>query len=251
MIAKTEIEIAIPALVATIKAHLAKGAQSKEKSAQHFLSAGLHLKELKARKPSETPWPEYVRETFGLGRERADELIRISDGTTTVEKTRAIKAASMRKTRAKSLPRGTGAPSEIADAAPATIDRVSEDDNRAHAVTSRQAAVLEQADRAQATSDAAKAKPGDPALGQLVNVVYQIERISIGEQISDTERIDVIDQVGEAVDLLNEIAIAVAISGGAKLGKLAPMTRLQPALEFLKTAVARIEAAMAPKGNAA
>jgi hypothetical protein len=41
------------ALVATIKAHLAKGDQ-------HYISAGLHLKELTARKPSEAPWPEYV-----------------------------------------------------------------------------------------------------------------------------------------------------------------------------------------------
>jgi hypothetical protein len=64
-----EIEIAIPALVATIKAHLAKGAQSLEKSEQHYVTAGLRLKELKARKPSETPWPEYVRKTF----RRADD----------------------------------------------------------------------------------------------------------------------------------------------------------------------------------
>jgi hypothetical protein len=84
-----EIEIAIPALVATIKAHLAKGAQSHEKSEQHYVTAGLRLKELKARKPSETPWPEYLRETFNLGRARADELIRIADGRTSVEQVRA------------------------------------------------------------------------------------------------------------------------------------------------------------------
>jgi hypothetical protein len=46
-------KIATPAIVATIKAHLAKGDQ-------HYISAGLHLKELTARKPSEAPWPEYV-----------------------------------------------------------------------------------------------------------------------------------------------------------------------------------------------
>jgi hypothetical protein len=97
--ATTQIET--PALVATIKTHLAKAAQSAEKSEQHFRSAGQHLKELKARKPSETPWPEYVRETFDLGRSRADELIQIADGRTTVEKTRADKAASTANSKAK------------------------------------------------------------------------------------------------------------------------------------------------------
>jgi hypothetical protein len=77
-------ELAIPTLVNTIKAHLAKAAQAADKAEQHYITAGLRLKELKLRKPSATPWPEYVRETFGLGQQRADELIRIADGRTTV-----------------------------------------------------------------------------------------------------------------------------------------------------------------------
>lgn len=74
-------ELAIPTLVNTIKAHLAKAAQAADKAEQHYITAGLRLKELKLRKPSATPWPEYVRETFGLGQQRADELIRIADET--------------------------------------------------------------------------------------------------------------------------------------------------------------------------
>jgi hypothetical protein len=77
------IAIPIPQLVATIKAHLAKADHSAEKSGQHFVSAGLHLAELKARYKAEVKasksytWPEYVEERFGLRRSRADELIRI------------------------------------------------------------------------------------------------------------------------------------------------------------------------------
>jgi hypothetical protein len=75
--------IPIPQLVATIKAHLSKADHSAEKSRQHFVSAGLHLAELKARYKTEVKaskshtWPEYVEERFGLRRSRADELIRI------------------------------------------------------------------------------------------------------------------------------------------------------------------------------
>jgi hypothetical protein len=94
-------ELAIPTLVNTIKAHLTKAAQAADKSEQHYVTAGLRLKELKARKPSATPWPEYVRETFGLGRERERELIRIADGRTTVEKVRAGGAARAAKNIAK------------------------------------------------------------------------------------------------------------------------------------------------------
>jgi hypothetical protein len=89
MSTKTDIQISIPSLIHTIKSHLAKSVQSADKAEQHFVSAGLRLKELKARKPSETPWPEYFRETFDLGRSRADELIQIADGRTTVEKVRS------------------------------------------------------------------------------------------------------------------------------------------------------------------
>jgi hypothetical protein len=136
-----EIEIAIPALVATIKAHLAKGAQSLEKSEQHYVTAGLRLKELKARKPSETPWPEYVRKTFNLGQSRADELIRISDGRTTVAETRLSKATSTAKSKAKSSATGadssqltTDAPQEdqphqIADAVKAMASKLSQADD--------------------------------------------------------------------------------------------------------------------------
>jgi hypothetical protein len=39
--------------------------------------------------------------TFDLGQPRADELIRIADGRTTVAEVRAVKAASVAKSKAK------------------------------------------------------------------------------------------------------------------------------------------------------
>lgn len=100
-------QIAVSALVKTIKAHLEKAKQAQDRSEQHYISAGLHLAELKDRykhdvKASKTQtWEQYVRETFGLGRSRADELIRIADGRATLEDTRAVKAASVAKSKAK------------------------------------------------------------------------------------------------------------------------------------------------------
>jgi hypothetical protein len=69
-------EIATPSLM-EFKMLLVKGAQAHIESKHHRISAGLHLKELKARVSE--PWPEYVRETFGIEHEQADELIRLAD----------------------------------------------------------------------------------------------------------------------------------------------------------------------------
>jgi hypothetical protein len=46
-------------------------------------------------------WEQYVKATFGIGRSRADELIRIGEGRATLEDTRAVKAASVAKSKAK------------------------------------------------------------------------------------------------------------------------------------------------------
>ena len=100
-------QIAVSSLVKTIKAHLEKAKQAQDRSEQHYISAGLHLAELKDRykrdvKASKTQtWEQFVRDTFGLGRSRADELIRIADGRATLDDTRAAKAASVAKSKAK------------------------------------------------------------------------------------------------------------------------------------------------------
>jgi hypothetical protein len=83
----------------------ASTARAEELSVQ----LGLVLKEAKERKPKKVTWPVFVKEHFDFSRERADELIRIAKGNTTVTKVRANTAARMQKRRArKPVSRDTG-----------------------------------------------------------------------------------------------------------------------------------------------
>jgi hypothetical protein len=102
--------MSVPMLVRTVKAHLGKADKSEEKVEQHYRSAGLLLKELKVYRPIDLTWIEYLRENFDISQEWADQLIRIADGKTTVEKVRAGTAGRMRKLRAKNkqVSRDTG-----------------------------------------------------------------------------------------------------------------------------------------------
>jgi hypothetical protein len=119
-------QVAIRTLITTVKAHLAKAAQAADKSEQHFISAGLTLKELKGRQKELKKkkdavwltWPDFVRTTFGLGPSRADELIRIGVGSTTVEETREAKAASTAKSKAKLNATGVDIPQLTAGSQP-------------------------------------------------------------------------------------------------------------------------------------
>jgi hypothetical protein len=81
--------MAMPVLIRTVKVHIEKGNRAAEKSEQHFIATGLFLKEAKERKPADITWPDFVRQHFDLGRSRADELIQIADGRTTVELVRS------------------------------------------------------------------------------------------------------------------------------------------------------------------
>jgi hypothetical protein len=83
-------EITIPTFV-EFKILLLKASHQAD---HHNRMAGLYLKELKARVSE--PWPEYVRETFGIAHERADELIRLSDRRTTAVKARTIGVAAIK-----------------------------------------------------------------------------------------------------------------------------------------------------------
>jgi hypothetical protein len=51
-------------------------------------------------------------------------------------------------------------------------------------------------------------------------------------------------QLARANEWLNKTAIAVAISGGANLGVLAPPSLRYQALSFMRNAIARIEATL-------
>ena len=89
-------------LIKTIKALIAKGDHAKGKSEQFYIAAGQHLKTLKAEKPPLIKWEDYLGECgIEVGRRRADELIQIADGRTTVEEVRAGKAKSVGESRAR------------------------------------------------------------------------------------------------------------------------------------------------------
>jgi hypothetical protein len=93
-------------LVEQIQSHLEMAGRSIADAQKHYHKAGLSLKKLKAQKKADGvkgSWAKYIHEHFGhsLSQQRADELIRIAEGKTTVVEVRAKAKAGMRKSRAK------------------------------------------------------------------------------------------------------------------------------------------------------
>ncbi|CAH1649578.1 hypothetical protein [Chelatococcus asaccharovorans] len=122
----------LEALAGTIRAHISAGDKAIDKAEQHYKAAGIHLMEAKER-VKQTPgltWPAYLHSHCQLQRRRADELIAIAEGRTTLAEVREKKAASMRETRARraeSAPRGAQSPRAAAEqdnASPAVDDFV-------------------------------------------------------------------------------------------------------------------------------
>lgn len=90
-------------LIEATRQDLAKAKECMETAELFYKSAGQKLKQLKLEKPTGITWEKYVRDEFDLSRQRADELIRIAEGKTTVKKTRETKRNSVRQTRKRLL----------------------------------------------------------------------------------------------------------------------------------------------------
>jgi hypothetical protein len=106
-------------LVKTIKAHIAAGDKAAEKSNNHYIAAGQHLKTLKASHGGTwAEWEALLRDKIGIGKSRASELMAIADGRKTVESARAATAYRVRRLRSSPLRNGENAasPEAIADA---------------------------------------------------------------------------------------------------------------------------------------
>jgi len=89
-------------LISRIKAHIEKGDRAAEKSEQHYIAAGQHLKTLKAEHAGNwADWENLLKTKVGIGTGRASELMQIADGRKTVESVRAGKAESVRQLRAR------------------------------------------------------------------------------------------------------------------------------------------------------
>jgi hypothetical protein len=155
----------IQELIKTAKALNSKLAQSEGKSAELTITLGLTLKEAKERKPEGITWPDFVKEHFDFGRSRADELIQIADGRTTVEKVRERVSTTMKQSRASPPTRVGGSPQDTADVP--TEDQahqIADAGSPADAKASKLVVMRAKADRAEATSAAARPKPtAEPA----------------------------------------------------------------------------------------
>lgn len=94
------------ALGRTIIVRIQKAEKAATDSDNHFLAAGLHLKEAKSllETTQEMSWGQFLKIYCGIGRSRADELVAIADGKATLEGLRSRKrrssSATYRKYRA-------------------------------------------------------------------------------------------------------------------------------------------------------
>jgi hypothetical protein len=89
-------------LFKAIQEHIARGDKAKEKSEQHYIAAGQHLKTLKKFSSNWAEWEMLLKEQVKLSTGRASELIQIADGRKTVEQVRADTAKRVMKHSKKS-----------------------------------------------------------------------------------------------------------------------------------------------------
>ena len=91
-----------------IEEHQEKIDEQEIKRDEREVEVGLALKALKAHKPKGIKWEQYLEECgIEIHRSRADQLIRIADGRTTVEEERADTAERTAKSRTE-LPLRSG-----------------------------------------------------------------------------------------------------------------------------------------------
>jgi hypothetical protein len=85
------------------KARIDQGDKAKDRAEQMYISAGLYLKEAKARveKTEGITWVQYLIKHCPVGKSRSYELIAIADGRKTVEGVRAATNARTKDIHAK------------------------------------------------------------------------------------------------------------------------------------------------------
>lgn len=81
--------------------HYKAAEKHKEKAEQQYLSAGLYLKEAKQRvlKTRGLTWEKWLKDHCPISRRRADEVIMIADGRTTVEEMRESNRQKQQQSR--------------------------------------------------------------------------------------------------------------------------------------------------------
>ena len=91
----------LTALTGEIKTLVAEADSLIATADEKFIKAGLLLAELKSKKPKGVKWGPWVSDLTGLSRSRADQLIRIGRGSTTLAAERKRTAASVANSKAK------------------------------------------------------------------------------------------------------------------------------------------------------
>ena len=94
-----------------VKECIAKGDKAAAKAEDFYITAGQHLKALKAEHTGTwAEWEALLKERIGIAKSRASELMQIADGTKTVESVRADSARRVRETekRKKISPLASG-----------------------------------------------------------------------------------------------------------------------------------------------
>jgi len=89
-------EMELDAVGRQAKAHIDAGDKAKDRAEQQYLAAGLYLMAAKVRvqRTKGLTWPLFLREHCPVGRRRADEIIMIADGRTTIQGLNAAKNAA-------------------------------------------------------------------------------------------------------------------------------------------------------------
>ncbi|ANY78907.1 hypothetical protein BB934_12365 [Microvirga ossetica] len=102
---------------AQARAHIIKGDQAMDKAEQHYLSAGLYLKEAleKVSRTKGLSWPAWLAQNVSIGKSRSYELMAIANGRKTAEEMKADAAArqSAHREKNKNRPSRNGQSGEI------------------------------------------------------------------------------------------------------------------------------------------
>jgi hypothetical protein len=107
-----------------ICARIHKAEKATRDANDHYMAAGLTLKQAKALilESHQLTWPEFLKQNCRLGRSRADELIAVADGKTTVENLRNRKRRSSAATynRYRNASRAASSGKQATDSATGT-----------------------------------------------------------------------------------------------------------------------------------
>jgi hypothetical protein len=88
-------------LIKLVVVRVEQGDKAAEKAEGHYKAAGIHIAQCKERYRVETDlaWPAFCKEHFGFTARRADQLIMLGEGRTTLQKMRQDNKEAVRRHR--------------------------------------------------------------------------------------------------------------------------------------------------------